>query len=223
MNVGRPLSRWRLQLRWTRVAMRARDRALVWRLPVTVSLMLVAIAAGALSSCSGEEPTGGAASATVQQPNFNEADTAFVLAAGQHLGRTLTAAQLAQTASVNPRVQAFAHELIELKGRQVDQVAAWLDQWGRQGADFGHDSHVDSAAEPKDGLTDATLSRLATVTGPRFDRLFIAALTAHLLAGRAIWTAEEATGRDAAAVKLARRLVLEEADLAERARTVLVH
>ncbi len=190
---------------------------------MTVSFILVAISAGALSSCSGNGPTSGATSSTVQQSSFNLADTEFVLAAGQHLGRTLTAAQVAETASVNPRVQAFAHDLVELKGRQVDQIAAWLDQWGRQGADFGHDSHVDSAAEPKDGLTDATLGRLATVTGRRFDRLFIAAMTAHLDAGRAIWTAEASDGRNPAATKLARRLVVEEEDLAHRARTVLAH
>ncbi len=188
---------------------------------MTVLVILVAIAAGALSSCSGNESTSGATSSTVQQPSFNQADTEFVLAAGQHLGRTLTAAQMAETDSANARVQAFAHDLIQLKGRQVDQIAAWLDQWGRQGADFGHDTHVDSAVEPKDGLTDATLSRLATVRGRQFDRLFIAAMTVHLDAGQAIWTAEAAGGRDPAATQLAQRLVVEEADLAQRARTVL--
>jgi len=185
------------------------------------ALILAVLALGSLSACSGSDRTSDPTSPTVRQPDFNQADTGFVLAAGQHLGRTLTAAQLAQTASDNPRVQAFARDLIQLKRRQVDQVAAWLDQWGRHGADFGHDSHLDSTAEPDDGLTDATLSRLATVTGPRFDSMFLTALTAHLDAGAAIWDAEAATGRNPAATELARRLVVEEADLARRARAVL--
>ncbi len=199
----------------------ARGRPWALRFPTAAAVILIAIGAGTLSSCSGNSQTSDTSSPTARQPDFNRADTEFVIAAGQHLGRTLTAARLAETASGNRHVQAFAHDVIQLKRRQVDQVAAWLDQWGRQGADFGHDSHVDAAAEPDDGLTDETLSRLATSTGPRFDRLFIAAMTAHLDAGAAIWTAEAAAGRNPAATKLAGQLGVEEADLAHRARTVL--
>jgi uncharacterized protein (DUF305 family) len=196
--------------------------SLGWRLPLASTLVLTAVVVETLTGCSGDDPSSQpTTSSTAEQQAFNTADTEFVLAAGQHLGRTLTAAQIAQTASESPRVQAFARDLVQLKSSQVDQVAGWLNQWGREGADFAHDSHLESATEAGDGLGDATMNRLATMAGPRFDQAFLKAVNAHLSSGAPIWATEVAEGRNPAATKLARELMTQEADLVRRSLALL--
>jgi uncharacterized protein (DUF305 family) len=173
-----------------------------------------------LVGCS-NQGTSGPTPASSSTTDINKADTEFVLEAGPRLGRTLTAAQLAQSASSNPAVQGFARDLAAARGPQVDRVASWLRDWGEHGADFGHDAEVPGANEPRHGLSEQTMTKLSTLTGPRFDQVFLSAMVVHLDAGAQVWRAEASHGVNPDAVRLAKQLTTEEAEFARRARGLL--
>lgn len=188
-----------------------------------VAAAVVVAVLGALTACGSETDAGSPPSAeqTGREAQFNDADVAFVLAAGNRLGQTLTAAKLAEVSSADPAVRRLAQAVVAAKGPQVDRVASWLRSWGKQGADFGHDVTVQDDPDPRGGLTDATMARLPTLTGPQFDQLFLGALAAHLDADEETWAVEARDGTHPAATELAESLMTEERDLARQARALL--
>ncbi len=175
-----------------------------------------------LVSCSAQEPSAGPSTSSVSSsPSFNEADVAFVVDAGTHLLSTVTAAQLAEDRSSNPAVLRLARRLIALKGPQADRVAGWVNAWGRQGGDLAHDSAEHSQPDRPGGLTSDVMSRLGTLSGPRFDRLFLASLAEHLQQGQRIWQSELRQGSDPGATRLAARIMAEDKDLLRSCRRLL--
>ncbi len=152
---------------------------------------------------------------------FNQADTEFVLEAGSQLGTTLSAAQVAAKTSTDPAVVALSRDIVGAREHQVEDIARWLRQWGRQGAEFGHDAASHTHEEPAQGLTNATMERLPTLTGPRFDRVFLRALATHLESGSELWRTEATQGADPAATALGRQLARQDSAFARRARSLL--
>lgn len=194
---------------------RNREASVVGMLVVT--LLLAGCGGGGPDAAERRTPSGTDAVATL----FNKADEAFVLDAGRHLGQTLSAAQLAMTLSSDPDVVSLARDIVQAKGRQVDQVAGWLRAWGKQGADFGHDAAAHGHADSTEGLPDETMQRLQTLQGQRFDAVYLPALANHLGAGAVLWRAELAKGQNPDALTLARRLSTQDAAFADRARSLL--
>lgn len=198
--------------------MRTRTVDVARRIAATVCL--VSAAAVGMTGCSDSQtPKPTPASPTFAE--FNETDTDFVLAAGQSLGNSLIAAQLAATNSSNPDVQAFARDLAAATGPQVDRVASWLRIWGAHGAKFGHGAAPSGAGEPRNGLSEETMAKLTALTGARFDRLFLFAVATHLDAATRVWDAEASKGINPDAVRLAKQLQSEETEFAQRARNLL--
>ncbi|MEP6666809.1 MAG: DUF305 domain-containing protein [Nocardioidaceae bacterium] len=191
---------------------------LIRRIAATACLMSAAIIT--VAGCSDGQPSK-PAPASRSAADFNNTDTDFVLAAGQSLGNTLTAAQLAQSTSSNPDVRAFARDLTAAKGAQIDRVASWLRDWGERGAKFGHDAAAAETVEPRNGLSQETMTRLTMLTGPRFDRLFLAAIAVHLDTASKLWEAEASKGINPDAIRLAKQLKTEETEYARRARSLL--
>lgn len=180
---------------------------------------VVAVLLGA-TACSSAEPTAPTDSKTTA-PTFNDADVAFVVDAGTHLGNTLLAAQLVAGRTQNPAVQELADKLIKAKGPEADHVAHLVLVWGEQGADLAHDSAEHAQQEHAGGLTDRTINTLSRLSGPAFDQLFLESLVEHLKQGRPIWQTEADTGSDPGATQLAENIRAEENALLHTAQQLL--
>ncbi len=107
----------------------------------------------------------------------------------------------------------MARRIIELKGPQADTVAGWVRAWGRQGGDLAHDSAEHGQQDHAGGLTTKVMNRLETLSGQRFDRLFLASLAEHFRQGQRIWQSQLREGKDPRASRLAAEIKVEETRL----------
>lgn len=188
----------------------------------SVGLFVAALVLAGCGGGSGDQSERSTAKDTGgQSVSFNKADTEFVLAAGKHLGTSLSAAQIAVMSADDPAVVGLARDIVSARAGQVDRVAGWLRVWGKQGAEFGHDAESGGQDGAVKGLSEKTLQRLSTLTGARFDRVFLAAMAAHLESGADIWRTEVAQGSDPGAVALARQVGQQDAAFARQARALL--
>jgi uncharacterized protein (DUF305 family) len=174
-----------------------------------------------LAACSGEKPTTTSTTTETSSPSFNDADVAFVVDAGSHLLRTLTASQMVAGRSSNPAVIDLADEIIKLNGPQVDKVASWVRSWGRQGGDLAHDTAEHGDSDQHGGFTEAVLDRLASLQGRKLDHLFLTSMSEHLAQGQTIWASEVDNGTDPGATRLANQIADEESKLIDSAKRML--
>ncbi|MDQ4085393.1 MAG: DUF305 domain-containing protein [Actinomycetota bacterium] len=130
--------------------------------------------------------------ATVEQPGWNSADVRFLQMMVPHHAQALRMCGLARSRADDAQVSALARRISGAQGPEILAMSAWLQEHGLEapsgmrspsGHDHGgHHAHggQGSPAATMPGMLSPTQMReLAGAYGPRFDRLFLAAMIRH--------------------------------------------
>jgi uncharacterized protein (DUF305 family) len=162
-----------------------------------VTLCATVLSLMALPACGG--------SGAQDAPAFNQADVDFAAAMSPHHSQAITMAELAATHAQSPNVKALAARIREAQSREVDRIAAWLQDWGSRGATMpphgiGHEAHGPGM------LTDAEMDQLGRASGREFDRLFLTLMIRHHEAAIQMATEEIARGKSAEAQRAAENI-----------------
>lgn len=133
---------------------------------ILVALVCTTVALGACSSSgqSGDDESRNAADemfATMMIPHHEQAITMSLLA-------------LAEVAEASSAVRVLAEQIQAAQDPEIDQMKAWLTEWGLEGGVAG-----DHSSMMQGMLSDAELADLATLRGSAFDAAWVAAMIAH--------------------------------------------
>jgi uncharacterized protein (DUF305 family) len=179
-----------------------------------MALMAAVVTALFLSSCSSPAATSGDGHADHQHgaeptsaPN-NAADVAFVSDMIPHHEQAVAMSALVPDRSTDPAVIGLAATISAEQGPEIETMKGFLKQWNA-GADVehgGHGSTMEGMQMP--GMVDEpTMSRLQSLKGPEFDRLFLESMIGHHEGAISMANAEIADGANADAKELAKRIV----------------
>ncbi|MGV0635709.1 DUF305 domain-containing protein [Mycolicibacillus trivialis] len=145
-------------------------------------VLLTALAIG-LSGCSGSSdtaPTSTADSSTTttsssveQTAEHNAADIAFATDMIPHHEQALTLSDLVPERSDNPQLAALAADIKAAQQPEIDTLQQYLRDWGAP--ESTDTDHSDMAGM----VDDATMAKLATLTGKDFDDLWLQSMIDH--------------------------------------------
>ncbi len=137
---------------------------------------------GCSSHSTAPEPAGDASAA----------DAMFAQMMIPHHEQAVVMADLAPTRAQDPTIIAIAAEIKGAQQPEIDQMAAWLEEWGvpRMAGDDAMAAHGGHGMSGM--LTDEQIAELEAASGPDFDRLFAQFMIEHHQG--AVEMASEVTG-----------------------------
>ena len=96
-----------------------------------------------------------------------------------HHQQAVEMSTLAETRASDPQIKALAAEIKAAQQPEIDQMKAWLQEWGVpiMDADEAMGSHMGHGMSGM--LTDEQLAQLEAAQGPEFDRLFAEYMILH--------------------------------------------
>jgi len=162
----------------------------VRRLAATVALLL------ALAGCGAEPPT-------PPPPAYNGTDVMFLQMMVPHHRQGLTIAGLARDRADSVAVRTLATAIEATQTDEVRIMSGWLRDW-RQPPEAGSGAHAEHGGMPD--TTEWEIATLRRTYGPEFDRRFLNVLIAHQDDAIQLAAMETATGVNADATALARRI-----------------
>lgn len=168
------------------------------------------IAAGMLTACGGSSDRPAAPSSPDQsseQANHNADDIAFARNMIPHHQQAVQMAQMAPTNTANPRLNALASQIITTQAPGIQAFRTFLMQWqdveGRDPTSTAGGQDI-----PMVGMVEAaTMSRLQSLTGPDFDRLWLTSMIDHHRGAIVMAQDEVAHGHNADVIYLARSII----------------
>jgi uncharacterized protein (DUF305 family) len=140
--------------------------------------LLAAAALGVLlAGCGGSHDMGMASPSSTT--GASAADAMFAQMMIPHHQQAVEMSTLAETRASSPKIKALAAEIKEAQQPEIDQMTAWLEEWGMpvmpmDEAMSEHGGHGMSGM-----LTDDQMQQLADANGPEFDRLFAEFMILH--------------------------------------------
>ena len=168
-----------------------------------------------LSSCSSPAPDGhehgsesSTAGAQAQPAQSNAADVAFATDMIPHHQQAVEMAAMVPDRSTNPAVIKLAADISAAQGPEIETMKAFLVQWsaGEDAVHEGHGSAMEGMQMP--GMVDdVTMTKLASLKGVEFDRLFLQSMIGHHEGAISMANAELADGVNADAKALAKQIV----------------
>ncbi len=163
-----------------------------------------------LSSCTTPASDGhtdhehGAESSSAQAAGFNDADVAFTTGMIPHHEQAVEMSAMVPGRSTNPAVAKLAAEISAAQGPEIATMKTFLVQWNKS-ADSGHEGHDMGAMQ---GMVDgATMTRLESLAGAEFDRLWLTSMIGHHEGAIGMAEAELADGANADAKELAEQII----------------
>ena len=182
------------------------------------------LAVGALAACGSATDHGSMDMSSMDMsPNAEPSSTTGASAADAmfaqmmipHHEQAVEMSTLAETRASSPLIKELATEIKSAQQPEIDQMTAWLDEWGipvMSGMDAmgAHSGHGMSGM-----LSDEQLAELAAASGPEFDRLFAEFMIEHHLG--AIDMAEDVVdSKDPRVAALAEAIIVtQEVEIAE--------
>lgn len=165
------------------------------------ALTAAALAAGcsADSSTPAAPPGPGPSSAAVVSPEHNAADVAFVQGMLPHHSQAVTMSQQAESRASSPQVKDLARRISAAQGPEIEQMRGMLAAWGAPPS--GEMSGMPGM------MSDQQMSQLAAASGPDFDRLFLAEMTAHHQGAITMARTELGQGQNPQAKQLAQAII----------------
>jgi uncharacterized protein (DUF305 family) len=173
------------------------------------ALVIAFVSALFLSSCgdstSDDERAGRAesAAAEVEPANHNADDVAFAQNMIPHHQQAVEMSAMAQANSSSPPVRDLANAIIAAQMPEIQAFRAWLLQWDTP-------ETPDHGAHGSGMVDQATIDRLATLRGPEFDRLWLAAMIAHHEGAIAMSEAEIAGGQNTDVISVANMIIADQ-------------
>ncbi len=177
---------------------------------VFAAVFAVPLTAGMLTACGGPSdrpPAPSSPDQSSEQADHNADDIAFARNMIPHHQQAVQMAQMVPTNTTNPRVNALADQIITNEAPGIQAFRTFLMQW--QDVE-GRDSTSTAGGQdiPMAGMVEAaTMSRLQSLTGPDFDRLWLTSMIDHHRGAVAMAQDEVAHGRNADVIYLARKII----------------
>ena len=141
----------------------------------TNSFVTPAPPGGSDAGSRGPAASGGPVSDAADESGATAADLAFMGAMVMHHEQAVELAELAPGRVQDREVAEFADRILAVQAAEADAMRAWVDKRRtRDGANAEHDHGV-MAGE----ISRSTFERAASLHGPAFDALFIAAMVPH--------------------------------------------
>lgn len=136
-------------------------------------------------------------------PN-NAADVTFVSGMIPHHEQAVEMSGLVAQRSTDPAVIKLASDISAAQGPEIQTMEAFLVQWNA-GADTTHEGHDMGGMEGM--VDDATMTRLETLKGADFDKLWLQSMIGHHEGAVTMAKTEIADGDNADAKTLAQQIV----------------
>ena len=180
-------------------------------------LAFALVAVLALSACGSASSTGSSSSAA----DVNDADVTFVQSMIPHHTQAVTMAKMAASHASSPAVKELATKIEAAQGPEIDIMTGWLKAWGKGSAagsngmdGVGGMTHGSSAMPGMMG--DDQLKSLDAANGAAFDQMFLTMMMAHHQGAIEMAKTQQAEGRNADAVTLAKKIEADQsAELAQ--------
>ncbi len=149
-------------------------------------------------------PTGAPSSTTAATDQFNDADVTFATQMIPHHQQAVQMATMAGAQATSPAVKQLATAIKAAQDPEIKQLSGWLTTWGKPVPTSmpGHDM---SGSMPG-MMTGDEMSQLGNATGAMFDRMWTQMMIKHHQGAVAMAKTEQATGKDAAAITLAKKI-----------------
>ena len=180
----------------------------------TVTILLASVT---LASCGDDENSGSMpgmehgtksaaapTSATTPASEFNDADVAFASHMIPHHQQALQMASMAGYMATTPEVKQLATAINAAQDPEIKLMSGWLTTWGKPIPSPQHGGH--GADEMPGIMTEDEMSELGKAKGSMFDRMWIQMMIKHHQGAVTMAKTEQATGKDPAAVALAKKV-----------------
>jgi uncharacterized protein (DUF305 family) len=187
---------------------------------------LALVAALTLAGCGSNDDTTSSASnsSSSSSSNFNDADVTFAQSMIPHHQQAVEMAKMATTVASSPEVKQLAEKVEAAQGPEIETMTGWLKDWGKKvpagsgGMDHGSDHDMDSmgSGDMPGMMTDADMKKLDGASEAEFDRMFLTMMTEHHTGAIEMAKTEQANGKNADAVALAKKIEADQtAEIAE--------
>lgn len=168
------------------------------------------LAGCASTSNSHDNGAAGAGTGASASTAHNRADTRFAQDMIPHHGQAIDMAKLATTRASSGQVKKLAADIQAAQGPEITRMTGWLKSWGANvpstdmagmpGMDDGSDSSTPGM------MSNADMHRLEKAPGRAFDRMFLQMMIKHHEGALQMAKTEQAQGKNAAAVNLAKSI-----------------
>jgi uncharacterized protein (DUF305 family) len=182
-------------------------------LPVRVAAALAALAAALfLSSCGGSSSDGRGDHTKTDEPvitgqpaGFNADDVAFATNMIPHHQQAVDLSAMVPDRSTNAELIALAQQISSAQQPEINVMKVFLVQWKENpDTNSGHVGH----GSPMQGMVDeATMTKLESLTGAEFDKLWLESMISHHQGAIEMAKAEVANGDNVDAKALAKNIV----------------
>lgn len=185
----------------------------------------VALAATVVAGCStapAATPTGASSPPTATSASsqatvageHNQADITFARQMIPHHTQAVAMTDLAATRATGAEVKDLAGRISRGQGPEIEQMNTMLDTWGAPRP--VPSANMSGMSGMQGMMSDQQMGQLATLSGPVFDRTFLAMMTAHHQGAVTMAQTELAAGQNPQAKQLAQAIIgAQQAEIAE--------
>ncbi|MBA2390528.1 MAG: DUF305 domain-containing protein [Geodermatophilaceae bacterium] len=142
-------------------------------------------------------------------PDFNDADVAFVTGMIPHHRQAVEMSQMVGGADASPEVQALAERIAAAQGPEIDTMTGFLEDWDQPVPD---EMDMDSMGDMDGMMSDSDMQELMGLSGPQFDERFLTMMIEHHAGAIADAQQEQQDGQNADAMDLAEQIEAAQAE-----------
>lgn len=182
---------------------------------VVATVLAALVAALALAACGSSGPSAGeqtpsssdAPVITGTPAGFNSDDVAFGKQMIDHHRQAVEMAKLVPERSTNAELAALAARITDEQQSEINTLNVFLVQWNEQPKLGQADDHGGHHQDMPGMVDAATMTRLESLRGAEFDRLWLQSMISHHQGAIEMAKAEIANGENVDAVAMARTMV----------------
>lgn len=158
-----------------------------------------------LAACGGSDHEGH----SPKKDTFNRQDVKFATEMIPHHVQATEMAAMAKDRSENRNILDLAADIQKAQRPEIDIMSNWLDAWGKD-MPGGHHS-MEDMGDGEGMMSDTELAELDSKSGKAFDKQFLSLMIEHHEGAIAMAEVEEAKGKSADAIALAKKIQADQA------------
>ena len=166
---------------------------------------LVATAGLGLTACADDTDTSPSVNNETSS-QFNDADVAFAQSMIPHHEQAIEMAELAADRAESAEVKQLAADIKAAQGPEIEQMNAWLDQWGQDATPSGMDQGDMGHGDTGGMMTEDDMTMLEDADETNFDRMFLEMMIEHHEGAIDMARTEQANGENPDAIALAEQV-----------------
>ncbi|GAA1615591.1 DUF305 domain-containing protein [Catellatospora bangladeshensis] len=157
---------------------------------------------------------------------FNDTDVQFAQQMIAHHQQALMMAQMAAGRAASAQVKQLAAQIGQEQAPEIEQMSAWLTQWGKPVPSMGPGMTMPSMPPMGPGAMPSMpampdMGQMNDMTGEQFDNMFLQMMIAHHQGAVEMAKAEIANGANPAAKELAQKIETSQTAQIEQMRQLL--